>query len=121
MKKVLVTLPVQEKHREQILSAAEGLEVKFVSAGEVTEEQVAAANVILGNVPADRICASPKLDLLQLGSAGADPYIVPGVLSDRTVLCNATGAYGKAVSEHAFALTLMLIKNLGQDLTIVSQ
>ena len=38
--------------------------------------------------------------------------MVPGVLSEKTLLCNATGAYGLAVSEHAFALTMMLIKKL---------
>ena len=38
--------------------------------------------------------------------------LYPGVLNAKTVLTNATGAYTKAVSEHAFALTLMLQKKL---------
>ena len=112
MKKVLVSIPVTEKHRERINEIAQGCSVQFVSAGEVTEEQIAEANVIIGNVPAEMIRASERLELLQLISAGADAYLAPGLLAGSTVLCNATGAYNRTVSEHSVALTLMLMKKL---------
>lgn len=112
MKKVLVALNIEPRHRDKLMAAGEGCDFMFTAMGEATEEQVQWADIIIGNVPAEYIKSSEHLELLQLFSAGTDPYIVPGVLREKTVLANATGAYGKAVSEHAFALTLMLQKKL---------
>ena len=116
MKNILVALETAEREKAALRAAAEatGVECAFVftTPAEATAEQIAAADFILGNVPPKRIAASERLDVLQLFSAGADPYMPKGVLAEKTVLCNATGAYGQAVSEHAFALTLMLIKKL---------
>ena len=112
MKNVLVLLPVQERHKEILRAAGEGCELTFVPADEVTEAQVQAAEVILGNPPAELLKASEQLKLLQVSTAGTDPYIAPGVLGPHTLLTNSTGAYSQAVAEHAFALTLMLQKKL---------
>ncbi|MBR2527864.1 MAG: D-2-hydroxyacid dehydrogenase [Blautia sp.] len=112
MKNVLVTIPVNEGHKKRINEIARDCHVEYVPASELSEEKVAAANVIIGNVPAQMIQASQNLEFYQLESAGADPYIVPGVLAKTTVLCNSTGAYNRAVAEHAVALTLMLMKKL---------
>ena len=116
MKKILIALEIGEKERAALRQAAEATgvdcELVFTTPAGATDEQIAEANFILGNVPPKKIAASPNLDVLQLFSAGADPYMPKGVLAEKTVLCNATGAYGQAVSEHAFALTVMLIKKL---------
>ncbi len=112
VKTVLVSLPIEERHKKTLEAA--GPECRFVYCGMngATAELVRQADIILGCVPADMIQASPRLGLLQLYSAGTDPYIVPGVLDANTILTNATGAYGKAVGEHAFAMTLTLQKKL---------
>ena len=116
MKKMLIALETGERERAAFRHAAEtaGAECEFIFAApaEATEEQIREACFILGNVSPQKIAASENLDVLQLFSAGADPYMPRGVLAEKTVLCNATGAYGLAVSEHAFAMTLMLIKKL---------
>ena len=112
MKNIIVTLPVTESHKARINEIAQGCCVWYTSNGDVTEEQIVDADVIIGNVPAKKIRASERLELLQLESAGADAYLAPGILSGSTVLCNATGAYNRTVSEHAVALTLMLMKKL---------
>ena len=112
MKKVLCALPVEERHKEKLEKAGKGCEFTYVLPKEVTEEQIRSAEIILGCVPAGMIKASEKLELLQLSSAGADPYIVKGVLAEKTILTNATGAYSKAVAEHGFASALMLQKKL---------
>lgn len=112
MKKVLCVLPVEPRHKQKLESAGKDCEFTYVPAAAVTDEQIADAEIIIGCVPADRIRASGKLELLQLNTAGTDPYIVKGVLSEKTVLTNATGAYSKAVAEHAFASCLMLQKKL---------
>lgn len=111
-KKVLVLMPVQARHREKLEAAGAGCDFVYSRPGEVSPEQIREANVILGQPRADMLGASERLEWLQLESAGTDAYIVPGVLSAKTVLTNATGAYSKAVAEHAFALTLMLMKKL---------
>ena len=113
-KHFLIAIETGEKERAALLRAAGDADCAFLftTAAEATAEQVAEANFILGNVAPDKIAASENLDVLQLFSAGADPYMKPGVLAGKTVLCNATGAYGQAVSEHAFAMTMMLIKKL---------
>ena len=109
---VLVLLPVEAKHKEKLEAAGAGCCFAYSDPDTVTVEQIQAANIILGLPKADMLKASKNLEWLQLASAGTDPYIVPGVLGPKTVLTNATGAYSKAVSEHAFALTLMLMKKL---------
>ena len=116
MKKILIALETGERERAAFRHAAEtaGAECEFIFAApaEATEEQIREACFILGNVSPQKIAASENLDVLQLFSAGADAYMPRGVLAEKTVLCNATGAYGQAVSEHAFAMTMMLIKKL---------
>ena len=112
MKNVLVLMPVEERHRKKLEDAGAGCSFVYSSPAAVTQEQIQNANIILGQPKAEMIGASDNLEWLQLESAGTDAYIVPGVLSKKTVLTNATGAYSKAVSEHAFALTLMLMKKL---------
>lgn len=111
-KKVLVVIPVQERHKEKLEKAGLGCRFTYSSPKQVTESMIAEAEIIIGNVPASKIKASDKLELLQLNSAGADQYIKSGILNDRTILTNATGAYSKAVAEHMFAMMFMLQKKL---------
>ena len=112
MKNILVTIPAKPEHKARLEAIAPDCAFTYTTIPAATEELIASADVILGCVPADRIKASKRLALLQLNSAGADPYIKPGVLAENTVLCNATGAYSKTVSEHGLACMLMLMKNL---------
>ena len=112
MKTILIAMNMEEKDLERLRKIAPDCRIAYKGWNDVTEEEVSEASVIIGNVPAGMIHASKKLELLQLFSAGADPYLASGTLAESTVLCNATGAYGQAVSEHAFALTVMLIKKL---------
>lgn len=112
MKKILVTLPLEPEHKEQLLVAGRGCEMRFRPVGEVGDEDILWADILLGNVPAGMIGGAPNLEWVQLGSSGADAYVQPGVLHPDTKLTNATGAYSQAVAEHALAVTMMLQKNL---------
>ncbi|MBR3171091.1 MAG: D-2-hydroxyacid dehydrogenase [Lachnospiraceae bacterium] len=109
---ILITMPVTEKEMAKFHSAAPEAEFICVQNPNVTEEMIASSTVIIGNVPTSKIKAAPGLKLLQLNSAGANEFCVPGVLAPETVLCNATGAYGVALAEHMLAQILMLIKKL---------
>ena len=112
MKTVLVLIPTDDKGRARLESLAPDCRFLYRKRGEETEEEVRSASVILGGVDPKKIRGSETLELLQISAAGADPFLRPGVLGPKTVLCNATGAYGKPVAEHALAMTLMLLKNL---------
>ena len=112
MKDVLVLMPVEARHKEKLEAAGAGCRFHYSTPEQVKKEEIQSANVILGQPDAALLAASENLEWLQLESAGADAYIKPGVLNEKTVLTNATGAYSKAVAEHAFALTLMLQKKL---------
>ena len=112
MENIYVLLPVEQRHKEKLRAVAPGQRIVYVPEKELTAEQAREADMILGNPRPELIASSPRLKLLQLRSAGADPYLKPGVLAEGTLLCNATGAYSKTVSEHALAMTLMLTKKL---------
>lgn len=112
MKTILVALPVEQRHKAKLEAAAPGSRFLYVPAKDVTASQAAQAEVIIGNIPASLIAGAEKLRLFQLNSAGADMYLKPGLLREDVLLCNATGAYSKAVAEHALAMTLALQKKL---------
>lgn len=112
MKKVLCVIPFNESQRARLAAAAKDCEITYLSLRELTQSQVREANIIIGNVPPEMIKGAEKLELLQLGSSGADAYVGEGIVSESAAIVNCTGAYSKAVSEHTFAMMLMLMKKL---------
>jgi len=115
-KEILVTLPVTEDHKKYLEEkAASGMYsccFRYIPGKSVTREDVDRANVIIGNLPPAMVQGAKNLEWFQLNSAGADQYTKPGVLPEKTVLTNATGAYGLAVSEHMLALVFDLIRHM---------
>lgn len=113
-KRALVTLPVTDEQKQDFRSLIEGAggEVSFIREPMVTDDDLEDVSIILGNVPAVTLHAPKELEWLQTSSAGYDHYLAPGMLAAGTLLTNATGAYGQAVSEHMFASLLCLMKKL---------
>lgn len=113
MKKlVLVTMPVQDPHKQLLESMAPDWEFIYKRVGHYDLDLVHKANIIIGNVPVGMIAGSKNLEWLQLNSSGANQYTTKGVLGENVILTCATGAYGLAISEHMLALTLTLQKNI---------
>lgn len=112
MEKILVTLPVEDRHKKRLEMAAPGAEFTYVTRSEETKEQVQQADIILGNVNAEFLDDKNQLRWLQLDSAGTEKYCDPGRLPKDAVLTNATGAYGVAISEHMIAMLFMLQKHM---------
>lgn len=110
--KILVVMSVKDHHKEWLEKSAEGAELRFLPAAQVTEKDLANVDAIIGNVPAELLPAAKKLRWLQLNTAGADIYCKEGVLKDGVLLTNATGAYGLALSEHLLAQLLAMMKKL---------
>ena len=117
---ILKALPLTDGERAQFLSAAPGVEQRFTPLMDNTgltvplsdPALVEGATVVLGNLPAAVLGASPTLKWLQTWSAGVDAYLKPGALPDGAMLTSAVGAYGPSVAEHMLAAMLTLMKRL---------
>ena len=112
--KVLFVTPADSAARHRFMNIP-GAEVTFADRNTVSDEEIAEAEVILGNLPVERINQSPSLKWIQLDSAGANLY---GSLKEDVILTNASGAYGTAISEHMIGCALMVQKNLARYLEI---
>ena len=113
-KQVLVVIPVEERHKEYLENKGTGCVFTYRSTKAVTEEDMANAQIIIGNVSAEQLAKAPKLEWFQLNSAGSDAFCKPGVLKEGVLLTNATGAYGLAISEHMLGVPLMMQKHLAE-------
>ena len=113
-KQVLVVIPGEERHKEYLENIGTGCVFTYTSPKAVTEEELANAQIIIGNVSAEQLAKAPKLEWFQLNSAGSDAFCKPGVLREGVLLTNATGAYGLAISEHMLGVTLMMQKHLAE-------
>ena len=109
---ILVLLPVNDRHRAILESSAPGEDFIYTSSDAITREQVANANVILGNIDPALLTACEHLQLLQLQTAGYDDYLAAGTVPAEAKLSCSIGAYGQAVSEHMFAMVLSMMKRL---------
>lgn len=115
MKEILVTFPVEEKHKKLLENCGSNLHFTYTTFAEASKkEMIETAEIILGNVSAAALKDAKKLKFLQLNSAGANEYVVPGVLPVGAKLCNATGAYGKSIAEYMVAAAFTLLKKLNR-------
>jgi len=112
MEKILVVLPVEDRHKELLEENAPDAEFLYCGKASVTRAQVQEATIIIGNVPPKLLDGTKNLKWLQLNSAGTDGYTAPGILPEGAVLTNGTGAYGLALSEHMLGMLLCLMKKL---------
>lgn len=112
MKEILVLMPLPDEDCLRLRRAAPSARFTFTKGERAAEETLERADAILGNLPPELLPQAKRLKWLQLNSAGADPYLVPGVLPAGVTLTSATGAYGPAVAEHMLAVTLSLLKKL---------
>lgn len=113
--KILVTIKVSDTQKEQfekIFKAAQ-----FIYTGseiEAADEDLAEAEIIIGNIPVKKLGLCKKLKWLQLHNSGADDVALSKNLAKDVILTNATGAYGPVISEHMLGALLMLQKHLNQ-------
>ena len=76
-----------------------------------TDEEIAGAEVIIGQIPFPRLQAATRLKWLQIPFAGADSYARPG-FPEGVILTNASGAFGRPIAEYALAAVLTLMRRL---------
>ena len=117
MKKILITMAVDDSFRERMLEVADPKEYELVFKGnaakgeaEIDADDIIGVSAVLGHLPMRLMPYADKLEWLQTQSAGVDRYAT--ILPEQVILTNAVGGYGVAVSEHMTALTLAVMKNL---------
>lgn len=111
-KNILVLISTNAEHKRLLEQRAPSANFIYSTYKTVEPAQVQNANIILGNPPVEMIKGSKNLEWLQLNSAGAGEYTMDKVLPLGTVLTNASGAYGLAISEYMLGVLLELFKNL---------
>ena len=110
--KILVVMKTDEEQKARFKACAGDADLLFLPASEASDELLGTTDAVIGNLSPKRIRTARNLKWMQLTSAGADGYTVPGILPEGAVLTNASGAYGLAISEHMIACLLFLMKNL---------
>ena len=108
--KITVTLNYETEHREKLEKIAAGHDVIYEQ--KPSSELIGSSDIILGNVAPPLINGAEMLKWIHLNSAGVDAYLKDGVLSENTILTNANGAYGLAISEYMMAVMLSSVKKL---------
>ncbi|QAT50175.1 D-2-hydroxyacid dehydrogenase [Caproiciproducens sp. NJN-50] len=112
-KTILFVLPAGSKadkiHREKLQETAPNAEIIFTDSKELGRDLIARANILIGTPPRSLLKYAARLEWFQLFSAGAEQYIAPGILPEGVTLTNATGAYGKSMSEYMLCAALSLL------------
>ena len=112
MKHILVTIPVEDRHKDYLENIGQGCQFQYTSPLAATQEQLEQAEIMIGNVSPEKLKNAKRLEWLQLNSAGADNYCKDGVLKEGVLLTNATGAYGLAISEYMVGMSFLLQNKL---------
>lgn len=115
--KILVAMEVNDVHKDWLRQAAGNNELVYLPvqgpvSAQASEEELADADIIIGNIAPELLRHAPRLRWLQLNSAGANTYCQEGILSENVQLTNATGAYGLAIAEHLTGLVMAMMKKL---------
>ena len=105
-----------EEFRERIKTCAPGAVFNYYNDNNWSEEEyhekLRTTDITIGIVPFDDLQYFQQLKLMQLDIAGVDFYLENPDLPKDTLLCNAGGAYGRLIAEHALALTMALCRDL---------
>jgi len=106
--------PLDARQLATIREAAEGFEVADISGG-APEDLIAGCEIIFGYVPPEKIALAKNLKWFHATSAGVDYLLRPEYgFPGGVVLTNSSGAYGVGISEHLLAVTLMLMRRMGE-------
>ncbi|MCI1983929.1 MAG: D-2-hydroxyacid dehydrogenase [Bifidobacteriaceae bacterium] len=109
---IVVAIPFTASERATVEAAAPAALFAHSGKDVASDDDVALADIVMGNLPPRQLALAKNLQWVQLASAGADAYMAPGKIPPNVTLTNCVGAYGQAVSEHMLAMLLSLMKNL---------
>ncbi len=101
-----------EHFRPRLEAVAPNLRLHTLAGDSWNEAEIAETRVFVG-WPDDRMLAAmPRLEWVQLPSAGAERYVGNNRLSERITLTTASGVFGIAGAEHAIALLFAVARDV---------
>ncbi|NLE12431.1 MAG: noncanonical pyrimidine nucleotidase, YjjG family [Clostridiales bacterium] len=119
---IFVTIPFEDSYRQRLAELAPNSRITYISPPDMLSprtvindemlDELHNADIVLGNLPPKELANMKKLKWAHLQLAGVDSFVKNAVMPDGAVLCNSTGAYGQAISEHMLAAVLMMQKKL---------
>lgn len=110
--KILIHPPVDEELKAQVEHTAPEADVVMVTHDNALEH-VLDADILFGSYTNEMIATARQLKWIQTTSAGMDGSQIPGELKESDiVVTNASGVHAVQVAEHAFALTIALLRGL---------
>ncbi len=108
MKKILIATEFNAKERAEAERLAAGHSIVYKANSDITPEDMREVSAVLGNLSLRHFADVPKLEWVQLQTAGTDGYLKPGALPEDIVLTNATGAFGESIAEYVLGAVLLL-------------
>lgn len=111
-KKVLVVVPAEERHKKLLTEAYP--EGEFIWCSKDYDCYLPEAQIIIGNIPKDKIRLASRLEWIQTNNAGVDEYTAPGIVPENVIFSCASGTYGLAISEYMLGCVLSLFKKLNR-------
>ena len=113
MKKIQVLLKPQCNAEIQNQFATKfGDQCEFTFQSKETEDAIAAAEVVIGEPEEEEILKAENLRWIQLTWAGADKYTKMKAFPTGVTLTNASGAFGKIISEYVIGNIIALYREL---------
>ena len=89
-----------------------GDQCEFTFQGKETEDAIAEAEVVIGEPEEEEILKAENLRWIQLTWAGADKYTKMKAFPTGVTLTNASGAFGKIISEYVIGNIIALYRGL---------
>lgn len=113
MKKIQVLIKPQcnAEIRNQFVTKF-GAQCEFTFQGKETEDAIVAAEVMIGEPGESELQKAENLRWLQLTWAGVDKYTKMKVFPTGVTLTNASGAFGKIISEYVIGNIITLYRGL---------
>ena len=90
--KILITVPFTEEQKERLRAQMPEASYHFTDKVSLTDEEIREADIILGNVPVDRLANAPSPKRPPLNYSGADGYGAGGGPVHEVMLTNTTRA-----------------------------
>ena len=113
MKKIQVLIKPQCNAEIQNQFATKfGDQCEFTFQGKETEDAIATAEVVIGEPEEEEILKAENLRWIQLTWAGADKYTKMKAFPTGVILTNASGAFGKIISEYVIGNIIALYREL---------
>lgn len=116
--KILVTVPFQKEHQEELKKEAPDALFFFKDAYTIDDKRdeklyhafLKEADIIIGNPSIEEIASAPKLKFVQSSNAGVEKYTQQPGFPRNVMLCSMSGAFGGIISEYVLGGILTMYR-----------